>query len=417
MTAARWALPSGLGAAVVAATLVVPAVAASAGVDLPDRTAEQLLTDLQGADVAALQGTVVLDADLGLPSLPQSGGGPYGSGDLTSMLDGTTTMRVWASQDGARVAVLGTLGETDVVTDGDQVWIWSSDDNAVTHLVPPTEAELAEAYQQWRAEHPDEQWQHSDRLPGDKGDALDDAAAADARAAMASLTPEELSARLVAALEPTTEVTSGPSTRVAGRPAYQLVLTPSTPGTLVGPVTIAIDAAERVATRVTISSTATGAPAVTVGYTEVSFTAPDPSVFTFTPPAGATVEEPDLLAIEPGTESAEPPSVERGDAEAPQVVGEGWASVLVLAAGLPDALGALGAGEVGTGEVGTGEDSGEDSGTLDLLLAAMPEVSGEWGSGRLLSTHLLTVLVTDDGRTLVGAVDRATLEAAASATR
>ncbi len=54
---------------------------------------------------------------------------------------------------------------------------------------------------------------------------------------------------------------------------------------------------------------------------------------------------------------------------------------------------------------------------MGTWLEALPRVSGDWGSGRLLSTHLLTVLLTDDGRVLVGAVDPATIEAAASTTR
>ncbi len=117
----RWTMPVGLSAVVVAATLVVPSITAAAGVDLPGRTPAQLLTDLQGSDVTAVQGTVRVVADLGLPSLPSAATaarGPHGTSatDLTSILSGTTTMRVWASHDGRRVAVLGTLGETDVVT-------------------------------------------------------------------------------------------------------------------------------------------------------------------------------------------------------------------------------------------------------------------------------------------------------------
>ena len=129
-----------------------------------------------------------------------------------------------------------------------------------------------------------------------------------------------------------------------------------------------------------------------------------------TPPAGATVDEPDLLAA-PDTdragsgESSGYTEATDADVERPQVVGEGWARVLVLAAGLPDALGAAtGAATESDPATDTATDAaggpGGDLGTLDMLLAAMPEVSGDWGSGRLLSTHLLTVLVTDDGRTL-----------------
>ncbi|MCV2393546.1 hypothetical protein OEB99_04430 [Actinotalea sp. M2MS4P-6] len=394
----RWLLPVAVAGAVIGTTLLAPAVAAS--VDLPDKTAEQLLTDLQGADVTAVQGTVVVDADLGLPSLP-SVAGPHGSGlGVADLLDGTTTLRVWASHDGLRVAALGSLGETDVVTDGTQLWVWSSDDSTVTHVVPPTDAELAAARDALAAAHPGATGE-------DTPSVLDGAAATDPRAALANLTPDQLSTLVLAALEPTTQVTTGPATRVAGRPAYQLVLTPTDPGTLIASVTIAIDAAERVPTQLTVTSTVTGEPALTVGYTSVSFTAPDPSVFTFTPPAGATVTEPDLLsgAGKSGAGTGAGTGEDPASRATPQVVGEGWASVLVLSGSATDLAGA--------------EAQAADSAdpTLSALLTAMPQVSGDWGSGRLLTTNLLSVLLTDDGRTIVGAVDRATLEVAASSTR
>ena len=198
-------------------------------------------------------------------------------------------------------------------------------------------------------------------------------------------------------------MTSGADVTVAGRPAYQLVLTPKDAGTLVGSVTIAIDAAERVPTRVTVTSTVTGQPALTVGFTDVSFTPPDPSVFAFTPPAGATVEE--KTASDSGAPSAAPAT--GADTPSPQVVGKGWSSVLVLA----------GVSNLATppGQSGTAGTSGV--GDLGAVVAALPEVSGPWGSGRLLTSHLVSALLTDDGRVLVGAVDAKTLEAAAAATR
>ncbi|MCB2176566.1 MAG: hypothetical protein KQH57_12205 [Actinomycetales bacterium] len=387
--ALRWTVPAGIGAAVIAATLVAPSVAA-AGTNLPALTAQQLLTELQGATASAVQGTVSVEADLGLPSLPsvaQSGGAPgHDAADLTSILSGTTTMRVWASHDGARVAVHGTLGETDVIADGTQVWIWSSADRTVTHLVgadkTATRDESSKQAEQW--------------------------AGTDPRAALASLTPDQLSKAVLAALEPSTTVTSGPDVTVAGRPAYQLVLTPKDAGTLVGSVTIAIDAAERVPTRVTVTSTVTGRPALTVGFTDVSFTAPDPSVFAFTPPAGATVTE--KTAGEAGASSSVP--APGADDPTPQVVGKGWSSVLVLA-GVPDLATLTGA----SGSSGTPASGTSGAGDLSAIVAALPEVSGSWGSGRLLTSNLVSALLTDDGRVLVGAVDAQTLEAAAAASR
>ncbi len=40
-------------------------------------------------------------------------------------------------------------------------------------------------------------------------------------------------------------------------------------------------------------------------------------------------------------------------------------------------------------------------------------MSGAWGSGRLLRTSLVSVLITDSGRTFVGAVQPSVLYAAA----
>jgi hypothetical protein len=38
------------------------------------------------------------------------------------------------------------------------------------------------------------------------------------------------------------------------------------------------------------------------------------------------------------------------------------------------------------------------------LLKSLPAVSGSWGSGHLLRSSLLSVVLTDDGRIAVGAV-------------
>ena len=49
-----------------------------------------------------------------------------------------------------------------------------------------------------------------------------------------------------------------------------------------------------------------------------------------------------------------------------------------------------------------------------LLLSATP-VHGAWGTGLLLRTSLVTVLMTDQGSTFVGAVEPSVLYAAAAA--
>jgi len=394
---ARWSVPVGIAALVVGGSVLGPA--ASAGVDLPERTAAQLLTDLQGADVTALSGTVLVDAKLGLPSLSLAGmsGGPHGGGsgtDLLSVLGGTTTVGVWASGDKARIAVHGDGGERDLISDGTQLWTWSSDDMSVTHTTLPAHAEAG---------------------TGAHEPTLDPAQ---------MLTPDALSALVLEMVSPTTTVTTGANVRVAGRPSYELVLTPAEPGSLVAQVRIAIDAAERVPTRVEIMSTTSAAPALSVGFTSVSFTAPEDSVFAFTPPAGATVTEQPLgkdgplgdgllgdATSAPSTGPALPsPSADArsmAGEHAPTVVGTGWASVVVVSGVSLDAPRTTTAG----GDAGT-----EPAGAADLtsVLALLPEVSGSWGSGRLLTSALVSVLLTDDGHLLVGAVDGATLQRVAA---
>ena len=129
----RWGVPVVAAAAV--AAVVSGVFTAEANPSLPAKSAGQLLVDLQRASVDGLSGTVVQDSDLGLPQLPQVGSG---SSSLTSLLTGSHTLRVWyAGDDKQRVALLGSLGETDVVRNGTNAWVWSSESNSATHYTIP----------------------------------------------------------------------------------------------------------------------------------------------------------------------------------------------------------------------------------------------------------------------------------------
>ena len=380
----RWAVPVGVTALVLGGAVLGPVLSASAEVELPRRTPEQLLTDLQTADVDAFEGTVVQRADLGLPELPRGVGGEH-STDLLSLLTGEHTLRVWADGTKARIALHGTMGESDVVTDGTQVWTWSTDDRAVHHVVLPEHADGAEGAD-----------------PAERRRALAEA--------LPPVTPEQVTAYVLARLEPSTTVTAGENTLVAGRPAYELVLDPAADATLVGTIRIAVDAEKRVPTRVQVVAAGDTAPAVEVAFTDLSFGTPDASHFTFRPPADATVEEHTLdgpgagPGALPGAPRRAVPDARPGTEASPEgaagagpgrgaVVGSGWEAVVVGRA--PAALDAV-------------------EGDLGAFLQTLPRVEGTWGSGRVLTSALFTALLTDDGRLLVGAVDRATLERAAA---
>jgi outer membrane lipoprotein-sorting protein len=334
----RWAVTAGI----LVIALVVPAsgrlLTANASPRLPSRTAAQLLTDVQTARVDALSGTVVQHSDLGLPELP--GMGPSGSSSLTSLVAGTHTMRLWYSgPDKARMALLGTLGESDVIVNGRDVWVWSSAQRTAQHR----------------------------RLPAPETSARENSA----RARELPQTPAEATRRALAAVGPTTTVSTGDTVTVAGRSAYELVLAPRDTRSLVREVRIAVDSATKAPLRFRAFAVGQRAPAFEVGFTQVAFDRPGAEHFRFVPPPGTTVTEARADARVP----------EADHAAAARVVGTGWTSVVVAKA---PSLGG--------------------SADVEQILAALRPVHGSWGSGRLLRSSLFSVLLTDDGRVAAGAV-------------
>jgi len=406
----RWAVP-GAVVAIVLGAAGLTAVTANATPTLPPRTAAELLVDVQNADPAALSGTIVQNADLGLPELPALGGG--GSSSFSSLVSGTHTLRVWiAGPEQQRLALLGTLGESDLIRNGTDVWTWSSDTNSATHYqLPPTE----------------------------KDGEADVTTVPDSSSA--ALTPQQVADLALSAIDPTTIVTTDGTAEVAGRPAHELVLAPRDTASLIGSIRIAIDAEQHIPLRVQVLAKGAVAPAFEVGFTAISFDVPGPEQFQFTPPPGATVTETDLgqdaVRVDPESTTPDPgtPGPAAGFAE-PTVLGTGWTSVVVTSlpttsgpdqpeaapadgtqpeaapsdGAQPEAAPAEGApfeagpAEGGPTEVGPSEEGRSGAADLGAVLGSLPEVSGDWGSGRLLQSALFSVLVTDDGRILAGAV-------------
>jgi outer membrane lipoprotein-sorting protein len=368
--ALRWLVPGAAAFVVIGGGAAAGTLVASADPALPPRSAAQLLVDVQTARPAGLSGTVVETADLGLPSLPGLTGG-QGDANLTNLVAGSNTARVWyAGQDKVRLALLGTLGETDVIRNGPDVWMWRSSDNTATHRTLPAEA------------------------AGGKPTPL---------ASGVPSTPQEAASAALAAIDPTTTVTTTGSAKVAGRDAYELVLQPKDTASLIGQVRLAIDAEQHIPLRVDVYAKGANNPAVRVAFQQISFTVPDAQQFTFNPPPGAkvTTEKPSDVAKQRADIEKQHADIAKGKPSTPSpagseptVVGTGWTSVLVA-------------------KVPTDAKSGSDGQQLAGVLNSLPKVSGSWGSGHLLKSSLFSALLTDDGRLLVGAVAPETLYAAA----
>ncbi len=368
----RWALPAGVVVAVLGGGVVSNQLRAAANVTLPDRGPAQLMVDVQSANVTGVSGTVVEKADLGLPALPEGLGGD-GSAQLNSLISGSHTLRVWYSgPDKTRVALLGAVGESDVIRNGNEAWIWSSSGNTATHLTladtPGARPSMGTGPRV---------------LPGMSG---------------LPATPQQAASAALAALGRTTTVSTEPGIRVAGRSAYVLSIAPKDTSSLIDHIRVAIDGAAHVPTQVEVFAKGhPGDAAFSIGFSQVDFSRPDDDRFAFTPPAGAKVDDQTVRPAQPFGQFAKPPVA---------VIGSGWTSVLVtrLPEGMDPAAPGAGAGAVKPGD-------GLD---LSTFLNALPQVSGSWGSGHLLQSRLFSVLFTDDGRVLVGAVSGDRLQAAAA---
>jgi outer membrane lipoprotein-sorting protein len=356
---ARWAVPA--GALVITGGVIAGSVisVAQAAPGLPTRTAAQLLADVAQSTTPPLTGTVVETASFGLPALPATGNPT----SLSSLLTGSHTVRVfYSSPDHFRLAVPQSLSESDVIRDGSTAWLWQSTLNKVTKFTLPAHSAQAVPKQ--------------------------------------PLTPQQAAQQVLAAVGPTTTVRVASNVTVAGQAAYGLVLAPKDARSLVGQVQIDVDGRYGVPLRVQVFARGASSAAFQVGYTDIHFVAPASADVSFTPPAGATVTQVNL---------ANGGGKATGNAgSGVSAIGSGWLTVLKLpSSALTPSAPAPGAGS----STGT---AGDSSAVLRALLASATPVHGAWGTGRLLRTSLVSVLMTDQGSTFVGAVDPSVLYAAAA---
>ncbi|WP_188196012.1 LolA family protein [Nonomuraea sp. SYSU D8015] len=365
-TFVRWGVPIAAAAVIGGAIGAGPVIAAVSGDPvLPERSAEQLLADAAAATsksqgIAPMSGTVQQTASLGLPALPQTGGGSATS--PLSLLSGSHEVKVWYGGDEKfRVAMPTQLNETNLVVNGDQAWYWDSATNTATKLT-------IKAGDGQKPVTPTPQ-------PTD-------------------LTPQQAAQRVLSEVDEHTTVRVINTAEVAGRPAYQLVLAPKAEGSLVQEVRIALDGETYVPLQVQLFAKGSAEPAYQVGFTQVTFTQPAAENFTFTPPPGAKVEEATLG--EDGEKAEERAEHAAGVADKVKVVGEGWARVAVVPFKLSDLQ--------AQAQSQDGSDEGNAAAMFDTVLKSATPVSGTWGSGKLIKTKLVTALLTDDGRLLVGAV-------------
>jgi outer membrane lipoprotein-sorting protein len=224
-----------------------------------------------------------------------SGGG--GAGQLTSnpLLAGASG-RLWLTKDGQlRLELQSEKGDTEVYFDGHTLSMYDASTNTLYKVVPPkTEGEAG-----WSGS------QHE--VPN--------------------------VARIeegIAHLEQHANVSGAIPTDVAGQAAYTVRVSPKESGSLLAGVELSWDAVHGVPLRAAVYSTESPAPVLELAATSISYGPVEPSVFEFTPPANAKVEE--VVLPKPGEHQGS--SAPSGEREHPKLTthGNGPGTIAVLEA-------------------------------------------------------------------------------------
>ena len=389
----RW-LPAFLAPALVAGSIFVTGQARA--VDLPDKSAAEILAMITTDENLAFSGRVVKKADLGLPpmnlipdisqsmvdemseKLPPEMADfiPEASieGELALVLEflaGTHNANVFV--DGptrARVQVLDLLSERNFIRNGKDLWFYDAAKAEAIHaeIDPTEEAEAKFALEAWLTSNAAE-------FPFD------------------ITSPASIANYLIEEAGESANFSVDEDASVAGRDAYQIIMTPKASGSLFDSVKIAIDAGTGLPLAVTAHAVGKSDPAFEIAFASISFAKPSASIFDFTPPAGTTVEKvgrEDLEALaekEMSKDQLDAPSFsdqDRKDAEAEieRLQSEGWAAVLRLPAE----------------EVPAGFNDALRSNRL------FDELTRKADGGRIFSTTLFNIYFADDGAIYAGAV-------------
>jgi len=415
----RWVPALVVSSVIAAGTITIPLQANA--VDLPDLTPQQVML-LMDKKITGFSGTIVKTSDLGLPALEMSSmmskdmvkemeeKMPDGFEEFipslieqnaitqaVELISGTHKIRVYASEVGVRVQVLDPMSQRDLIVNKNEMWAYDAknatattakfEDYATEFGGEVTEADKA-------------------KLETELKVSLEEYAA---KLQLDISNPEAVADYLMKMIGESTDVSVGKEHRIAGRSAYQLIAKPQAQNSLIESVFVSVDSETGMALDVKVYSVEQDTPAFQVGFESVSFETPDASLFNFTAPAGTKIQnleiptelEAELKALKkdyeakPYTEAdfaAKKAELEAkyADQPKPELIGEGWESVIYLPA-MP-------------------KEVPMEMLENELFADLLTQVAG----GKVFSTPVANVLITDAGKVYAGAVTIEFLQQVAS---
>ncbi len=403
----KW-LPAFVAPATVVALSVAVPMQANAEIDLPDKTASEILQMMNNDPDMSFSGRVTKVSNLGLPpigNMPDVSESmveemeenmPEGMEefiprvtesnmvtDLVEIISGTHEARIYVDgPDKLKIQILDPMSERSITVNGDTVWFYD-DDKLAAQFMTMDAAELETKADQFQAENSAEIEQYIAELPFDINN------------------PAEVADYVLAEASEYSTITVGADQNVAGRAAYELIATPLAAESTVQYVSVAIDAETGMALNVKVVAKGQVEPAMEIGFTSIDYSTPDASIFEFAPSSDVTVTEmemPEEFTIDGETytkeelqaelEASKPTEAEYEELKAqyeamenkPVVYENGWATVV---------------------EMTLSDEMPVEMFQSELFSEMTMQVDG----GQVISTSLVNVLITDDGRVLAGAVN------------
>lgn len=200
--------------------------------------------------------------------------GNGGAGGLASspLLTGASG-RLWIAADGrARLELQSENGDSQLLYDGHTVSLYDASSNTLYRYTPKQGADAGQG------------------SPSADGGTSNGPQSSSSSAHHAIPNVQEIQEAITKAT-PQATISDAMPTDVAGQPAYTVRISPAKNGGLIGGAELSWDAVHGVPLRAAIYSSTSSSPVIELAATEVSYGPVASSVFDFTPPAGAKVEE------------------------------------------------------------------------------------------------------------------------------
>ncbi len=235
-----------------------------------------------------------------------SGGGEASQLTSSPLLSGASG-RLWISKDGhVRLELQSEKGDTQVYYDGHTVSMYDASSNTLYRYTPP---------------------QESDTHPPAAGSGSTSSSDTLGTITLYKIPTVAKIEEALSHLSKHANVSGATPTDVAGQAAYTVRVAPKESGSLLAGAELSWDAVHGVPLRAAIYSTESAAPVLELAATSISYGPVEPSVFEFTPPANAKVEE--VALPKPGAQGG---SAQGDEHEHPHVTthGDGPGAIAVL---------------------------------------------------------------------------------------